>query len=71
MIPMKHSTIFKNRWFALPWAAGIIWFAVDTAGVGNSDTNGADNATAVTDATGAPVDQEQLKQLESAVNGIG
>ena len=29
MIPMKHSTIFKNRWFAVLWAVGIIWFAID------------------------------------------
>jgi hypothetical protein len=32
MIPMRTSTIFKNRWWALLWAAGIIWFAYDFAG---------------------------------------
>src|SRR5581483_2480385 len=31
MIPMKTSTVFKNRWMALLWAAGIIWFAYDYA----------------------------------------
>lgn len=72
MIPMKHSTIFKNRYWALLWAAGIIWFAVDTAGAGNSSgtDNASENATGVTDATGAPVDDQQLKQFESALNGI-
>ena len=32
MIPMRTSTIFKSRWMALLWAAGIIWFALDIAG---------------------------------------
>jgi len=32
MIPMRTSTIFKSRWMALIWSAGIIWFAVDVAG---------------------------------------
>ena len=31
MIPMRTSTIFKNRWMALLWAAGMIWLAVDVA----------------------------------------
>ena len=31
MIPIKHSAIFKSRWMALLWAAGIIWFAYDFA----------------------------------------
>jgi hypothetical protein len=32
MIPMRTSSIFKSRWMALIWSAGIIWFAVDFAG---------------------------------------
>lgn len=32
MFPMRFSTIFTNRWWALFWAAGIIWFAYDFAG---------------------------------------
>lgn len=31
MFPMRMSSIFKNRWMALLWAAGIIWFAYDFA----------------------------------------
>ena len=31
MWPMRTSTIFKSRWMALLWAAGIIWFAYDFA----------------------------------------
>ena len=32
MFPMRTSTIFKSRWWALIWAAGIIWFAYDFPG---------------------------------------
>jgi hypothetical protein len=32
MFPMRLSTIFKNRWWALIWATGIIWFAYDFGG---------------------------------------
>lgn len=39
MIPMKTSTIFKSRWMALVWAAGIIWFAYDFAGSAPQDEN--------------------------------
>jgi hypothetical protein len=31
MFPMRTSTIFRNRWWALLWAAGIIWFSYDFA----------------------------------------
>jgi len=41
MIPMRTSTIFRSRWMALIWAAGIIWFAYDYAGSQPSDDNSA------------------------------
>jgi hypothetical protein len=31
MIPMRHSSIFKSRWMALLWAAGVLWLAYDVA----------------------------------------
>jgi len=48
MIPMRTSSIFKSRWMALLWSAGIIWFAVEVAGSGDSSGQNAqiDNATA-------------------------
>ena len=46
MIPMRTSTIFKNRWWALRWAAGIIWFAYDFAGSRPQDDG---NNSAATD----------------------
>lgn len=64
MIPMKHSTIFKSRWWALIWAAGIIWFAVDTIGGGDAPSdNQVANAEVQTDAMGQPIDQAQADAL--------
>jgi len=37
MWPMRTSTVFKSRWMALLWAAGIIWFAYDVAGSAPQD----------------------------------
>ena len=31
MFPMRTSSVFRSRWMALFWAAGIIWFAYDFA----------------------------------------
>jgi hypothetical protein len=44
MIPMRTSTIFRNRWWALLWAAGIIWFAYDFAGSAPQDDNSTANS---------------------------
>jgi hypothetical protein len=68
MIPMRHRTIFRSRWMALLWAAGIIWFALDFTAPDASATNGSDNA-AVVDASGSPVTNEELAVLEQFVNG--
>ena len=69
MIPMKHSSIFKSRWFALIWAAGILWFAYDVAGGGNTETD-ANGVTTVTDATGTKVDNQQMEAVKKAIDGI-
>jgi hypothetical protein len=70
MIPMRTSTIFKNRWMALLWAAGIIWFAYDFAGSSDDSANADSNQVQVTDASGAPVSAEEAKKLEEAVKGL-
>ena len=77
MIPMKHSSVFKNRWFACLWAAGIIWFAYDVASgapqaAADSGNNEAQaEASPVTDATGSEVSKEQQEQLKKALDSIG
>ena len=68
MIPMRTSTIFKSRWMALIWAAGIIWFAYDFAAP-SADANGA-NAEQPTDETGATITDEDAKKFQQAVNSL-
>jgi hypothetical protein len=68
MIPMRHSTIFKSRWMALLWAAGIIWFALDVSTPDASATNTSGNAAAA-DVSGSPVSNEDMATLEAFVNG--
>jgi hypothetical protein len=67
---MRSSTIFKSRWMALIWAAGIIWFAYDFAAPSDDQSNRADNQVQITDASGAPVSPEEAKKLEEAVKGL-
>jgi hypothetical protein len=70
MIPMRTSSIFKSRWMALLWAAGMIWFAYDFAGSKDETANADENQVQITDATGAPVAPEEAKKLEEAVKGL-
>jgi hypothetical protein len=68
MIPMKTSSVFKSRWMALLWAAGVVWFAYDVAeSAPQADANSA-NAQQATDATGAPVTAEDEQRLAEALN---
>ncbi len=67
MVPMKHSAVFRSRWFALLWAAGILWFAYDMAGTAPADGNG---AAVATDATGAEVTNADMRELQQAIDGI-
>lgn len=57
MVPMRLSSVFKNRWMALIWAAGIIWLAYDFAGSepqdqGNLTADAAGDANKVAGALG-------------------
>ena len=70
MVPMRTSTIFKSRWMALIWAAGIIWFAYDFAGSEPKDSNTSANAEQLTDATGAPVTKAEQKKLADELNSL-
>ena len=72
MLPIKHSNIFKSRWVAVLWAAGIIWFAYDFAGPSpDEQSNGAaTDAVQITDANGAPVSPDEAKQLDEALNRV-
>jgi hypothetical protein len=59
MLPIGTKSVFKNRWWALLWAAGIIWFAYDVAGSAPQD----DGNGVTTDATGAPVTTDDANKV--------
>lgn len=69
MLPMRTSTIFKSRWWALIWATGILWTAYDVAGAAPQGAPG-NNAAAdePTDATGAAISPEDEKRLKDAID---
>jgi hypothetical protein len=60
MVPMRTSTIFKNRWMALIWAAGVIWFAYDFAGSA-PQADAANNVT--TDAAGTAASNDDTNKV--------
>ena len=62
---MFGSGLFRSRWSALLWAAGILWTAYDVAG-GTPSTPTATNASAATDALGDTVDPAALAVLANA-----
>ena len=54
MLPIQTKHVFRSRWVALLWAAGIIWFAYDFA---KSQPADADNSA---------VNNEQVEQALNA-----
>lgn len=73
MIPMKTSSVFKSRWMALLWAAGIVWFAYDTANsqpqADANDVNSS-NAEQATDATGAPITSDDQNRVAGIIANL-
>ena len=61
------SKIFRSRWSALFWAAGIIWTAYDVAEANVPSKASNNTAAAQTDATGAAVDSADLAVLANAI----
>ena len=66
---MRTSSVFKSRWMALIWAAGIIWFAYDVAGSEPQASNASANAEQ-TDATGSPVTSDDTNRLADELNAF-
>jgi hypothetical protein len=64
MVPMKFSTIFRNRWFALVWAAGVIWLALDVAA---PDQPADGNQIAASDAAGSEVTNADVENFAAIV----
>lgn len=57
------ARLFRSRWAALFWAAGVVWTAYDVAGAAPAP---APANAAPTDALGEPVDRAALEVLANA-----
>jgi hypothetical protein len=53
---MGYSKLFRNRWFAVIWAAGILWFAYDVATDSKEAREAASTENASADNASTPVD---------------
>lgn len=69
MFIVKTSSVFKNRWMALIWAAGAIWFAYDFVGPAPQDDNSA-NAEQQTDVTGTPITSDDQNKVAEALKSL-
>ncbi len=70
MIPMRTSSIFKSRWMALIWAAGILWLAYDVAESAPQASSANNSAEEPTDVTGTPVSPDDEKKVGEILNGL-
>ncbi|WP_213981278.1 hypothetical protein [Sphingomonas sp. dw_22] len=66
MIPRNPSKIFRSRWSALLWAAGVIFTAVTTIGFGSAKPE-AKPESALTDVTGTEVSNADLAVLRNFI----
>jgi hypothetical protein len=69
---VPYRKLFRSRWAALLWAAGILWTAADVVGFGPPAKTATTNETATvnqTDATGTDVDAADLATLANVMKG--
>lgn len=64
MVPMRMSSVFKSRWLALIWAAGILWFAYDFAGSAPEDQS---PGNAASNASGSPISADDQNKVAQAL----
>ncbi len=67
MWPFTSRRIFGNRWWAVGFVLVVCWQVASMFGT-DQPVNGS-NAT-VTDISGAPVDDAQLRQMEETLNTL-
>lgn len=64
MVPMRMSSIFKNRWMAIIWAAGILWFAYDFAGSAPQEQP---QGNAASDASASSISSDDQNKVAQAL----
>jgi hypothetical protein len=68
MWPFTSRRIMGNRWWAIAFVIFVCYQAVDFIGAEPSADN-SENAT-MTDASGAPVTDDQLRQAEKSLKSL-
>ena len=68
MLPSPR--LFRSRWAAVLWAAGILWLAFDVSQNGGEQPHKAGAATTTNDVTGTPVDDSDTRDAVSALDAI-
>ena len=63
MYPFRYSSIFRSRWMALLWAAGILWTAYDFAAPDGDNAGNNQSADMPINSADVAAIQEQLNQL--------
>jgi hypothetical protein len=66
MWPFTSRRIFGNRWWAVAFVVFVCWQVADMIG----DPAAAGNKATATDITGAPVDDEQMRQMVDTLNTL-
>lgn len=68
MLPRRPAQLFRSRWSALLWAAGVLWAAASFVGFDSGGAPGPGAAPeAATDALGQPIDNEDLAVLRNVI----
>jgi hypothetical protein len=63
MYPFRYSSIFRSRWMALLWAAGILWTAYDFAAPDGDNTGNNQSADMPINSADIAAMQAELNQL--------
>lgn len=66
MVPLRPARLFRSRWAALLWAAGVLFAAVTTIGLGDSESKAVESK--IVDATGADVSNADLAVLQNLLS---
>lgn len=66
MVPLRPARLFRSRWTALLWAAGVIFTAVTTIGLGDSESKAVESK--LVDATGANVSDADLAAVANLLS---
>jgi hypothetical protein len=63
MVAVRYSSLFRSRWLALLWSAGIIWTAIEVGYSFDSSSDAVTNAADNASGDGGAADLNQVQAL--------